>query len=104
MRQILRDPLWQNAVAGVCIGFSAGIFVSLNLLGAGGGRPDSAQVVQITNAVLLVFATDEPLFRARLTRIIRSSVWFFSGCFGRAFLNSLGPGPTLSAGELSYSA
>lgn len=52
MHSISQDPLVQNAIAGVCVGSSAGVFVSLNLLGAGGGRPDSAHVVQIANATL----------------------------------------------------
>jgi hypothetical protein len=39
-------------IAGIGVGSSAGIYVALNLLGAGGGRPDSAQVVQVVNATL----------------------------------------------------
>ena len=52
MSHTLRDPRTQNLIAGVGVAFSAGVFVSLNLLGAGGGRPDSAHVVQVANAVL----------------------------------------------------
>jgi hypothetical protein len=39
-------------IAGLGVGSSAGIYVALNLLGAGGGKPDSAQVVQVVNATL----------------------------------------------------
>jgi hypothetical protein len=51
-------------------------------LGAGGGRPDSAQLVQIVNATLC-------------------AVWFFSASFGGSILNALGPGPTMSGGVLT---
>ena len=45
-------PWVQMLIAGIGVGSSAGIYVALNLLGAGGGRPDSAQVVQVVNATL----------------------------------------------------
>lgn len=79
----LRSPAAQNAVAGIGIAFSAGVFVSLNLLGAGGGRPDSARIIQITNAIL-------------------SSVWFLSACVGGTYLNLLGPGITMCFGICTY--
>lgn len=47
---IIRKPASQNFISGIGIAFSAGVFVSLNLLGAGGGRPDSAHVIQTANA------------------------------------------------------
>jgi hypothetical protein len=78
-----RSPSIQNGLAGICIGFSAGVFVSLNLLGAGGGRPESAHVIQTANAIL-------------------SSVWFFSACIGGSYLNILGPGLTMCLGILTY--
>lgn len=73
----------QNIVAGVGIAFSAGVFVSLNLLGAGGGRPESADVIQTANAIL-------------------SSVWFLSACFGGTYLNIFGPGLTMCFGICTY--
>ncbi|KAH8664353.1 hypothetical protein BX600DRAFT_550406 [Xylariales sp. PMI_506] len=76
-------PSAQNFVAGIGIAFSAGVFVSLNLLGAGGGRPESSHIIQITNAIL-------------------SSVWFFSACVGGTYLNLLGPGPTMCFGICTY--
>lgn len=45
------------------VGLTAGLYVALNLLGAGGGRPNSAQTVQVVNATLC-------------------AVWFFSASFG----------------------
>ena len=45
-------PWVQMLIAGLGVGSSAGIYVALNLLGAGGGKPDSAQVVQVVNATL----------------------------------------------------
>ncbi|KAK5116713.1 hypothetical protein LTR62_007387 [Meristemomyces frigidus] len=80
-----RSPYVQNFISGICVGFSAGIYVALNLLGAGGGRPDSAQLVQIVNATLC-------------------AVWFFSASFGGSILNLLGPGVTivLYVGSLWY--
>ena len=79
----LHHPSTQNVIAGVGIGFSAGVFVSLNLLGAGGGRPEAAHVIQIANAIL-------------------SSVWFFSACLGGTYLSLLGPGLTMSLGIGTY--
>ncbi|KAF2873894.1 hypothetical protein BDV95DRAFT_356346 [Massariosphaeria phaeospora] len=77
------SPWVQNIISGLCVGASAGIYIALNLLGAGGGKPDSAQVVQVVNATLC-------------------SVWFFSSCFGGFFLNLLGPGLTMCIGVQTY--
>jgi hypothetical protein len=77
------SPWTQNVISGLCVGASAGIYVALNLLGAGGGRPDSAQVVQVVNATLC-------------------SVWFFSSSFGGSILNKLGPGITMCIGVQTY--
>ncbi|KAF2727326.1 hypothetical protein EJ04DRAFT_505881 [Polyplosphaeria fusca] len=78
-----RSPWMQNIISGLCVGASAGMYVALNLLGAGGGRPDSAQVVQVVNATLC-------------------SVWFFSSSFGGSILNKLGPGITMCIGVQTY--
>lgn len=77
------SPWVQNLISGVGVGSSAGIYVALNLLGAGGGRPDSAQVVQVVNATLC-------------------AVWFFSSSFGGSILNKLGPGLTMCLGVQTY--
>jgi len=83
-RQIRYHSPWvQNAISGIGVGASAGIYVALNLLGAGGGRPDSAHVVQVVNATLC-------------------SVWFFSSSFGGSILNKLGPGLTMCLGVQTY--
>jgi hypothetical protein len=73
----------QNFVAGIGIAFSAGVFVSLNLLGAGGGKPESAHVIQSANAIL-------------------SSVWFLSACVGGTYLTLLGPAVTMCFGICTY--
>jgi hypothetical protein len=77
------SPWTQNLISGVGVGASAGIYIALNLLGAGGGRPDSAQVVQVVNATLC-------------------AVWFFSSSFGGSILNKLGPGLTMCLGVQTY--
>jgi hypothetical protein len=77
------SPWVQNLISGIGVGSSAGIYVALNLLGAGGGRPDSAQVVQVVNATLC-------------------AVWFFSSSFGGSILNKLGPGLTMCIGVQTY--
>lgn len=83
-RQIRYHSPWvQNIISGIGVGASAGIYVALNLLGAGGGRPDSAHVVQVVNATLC-------------------SVWFFSSSFGGSILNKLGPGITMCLGVQTY--
>lgn len=78
-----RSPWFQNIISGICVGASAGMYIALNLLGAGGGRPDSAHVVQVVNATLC-------------------SVWFFSSSFGGSILNKLGPGVTMCVGVQTY--
>lgn len=80
----LNSPWMQNFISGIGVGCSAGLYVALNLLGAGGGRPDSAQVVQVVNATLC-------------------SVWFLSSSFGGSILNKLGPGPTMCIGVQTVS-
>lgn len=77
------SPWVQNIISGLCVGASAGMYVALNLLGAGGGRPDAAQVVQVVNSTLC-------------------AVWFFSSSFGGSILNKLGPGITMCIGVQTY--
>jgi MFS family permease len=77
------SPWVQNIISGIGVGASAGMYVALNLLGAGGGRPDAAQVVQVVNSTLC-------------------AVWFFSSSFGGSILNKLGPGITMCIGVQTY--
>lgn len=55
----------------------------MNLLGAGGGKPNSAQEVQVVNATLC-------------------TVWFFSASFGGSVLNAVGPAITACIGVVGY--
>lgn len=68
---------------GCLVALTAGLYVALNLLGAGGGRPNDAQTVQIVNATLC-------------------SVWFFSSSFGGSLLNTIGPAITAPLGVCGY--
>jgi hypothetical protein len=68
---------------GIIVGLTAGLYVALNLLGAGGGKPNSAQTVQVVNATLC-------------------AVWFFSASFGGSVLNTIGPAITACLGVLGY--
>ncbi|EXJ80501.1 hypothetical protein A1O1_08646 [Capronia coronata CBS 617.96] len=70
-------------MSGVIIGFTAGIYVALNSLGAGGGQPDSANMVETVNATLC-------------------SVAIVSSAFGGTILNKLGHAITMFIGVLSY--
>ncbi|KAL2434948.1 putative membrane protein C6F6.04c [Exophiala dermatitidis] len=79
----LHSPYWQNVIIGILVGLTAGLYVALNLLGAGGGRPNSASTVQVVNATLC-------------------TVWFFSASFGGSVLNKIGPAITASLGVLGY--
>ncbi|KAJ5376292.1 hypothetical protein N7509_013178 [Penicillium cosmopolitanum] len=79
----LNSPYWQNVLIGVLVGLTAGLYVSLNLLGAGGGKPNSASTVQVVNATLC-------------------TVWFFSASFGGTVLNTIGPAITACLGVIGY--
>ncbi|KAF2112537.1 hypothetical protein BDV96DRAFT_601941 [Lophiotrema nucula] len=79
----LNSPYWQNVITGCLVGVTAGLYVALNLLGAGGGKPNSANMVQIVNATLC-------------------AVWFFSASFGGTVLNKIGPAITACLGVLGY--
>lgn len=68
---------------GILVGLTAGLYVALNLLGAGGGRPNSASTVQVVNATLC-------------------AIWFFSASFGGSVLNKIGPAITACLGVLGY--
>ncbi len=72
-----------SVIIGILVGLTAGLYVALNLLGAGGGRPNAAQTVQVVNATLC-------------------AVWFFSASFGGTVLNKIGPAITASLGVLGY--
>jgi hypothetical protein len=60
---------------GSIVGASAGLYGAINLLGAGGGKPNSASTAQVVNATLC-------------------GVWFFSASFGGTVLNIIGPAIT----------
>ncbi|KAJ5573147.1 hypothetical protein N7450_010131 [Penicillium hetheringtonii] len=79
----LNSPYWQNVLIGILVGLTAGLYVSLNLLGAGGGKPNSASTVQVVNATLC-------------------TVWFFSASFGGTILNTIGPAITACIGVIGY--
>jgi hypothetical protein len=68
---------------GILVGLTAGLYVALNLLGAGGGKPNSAAVVQVVNATLC-------------------ATWFFSASFGGSVLNTIGPAITACLGVIGY--
>lgn len=70
---------------GVILGLSAGLYEALNLLGAGGGRPNSFKVVQADNATLC-------------------AVWVFSSAFGGTVLNTIGPAISSFIGVFGYAA
>ncbi|KAL2006965.1 hypothetical protein VTN00DRAFT_8403 [Thermoascus crustaceus] len=79
----LNSPYWQNVIIGILVGLTASLYVALNLLGAGGGKPNSAQTVQVVNATLC-------------------AVWFFSASFRGSVLNTVGPAMTACLGVLGY--
>jgi hypothetical protein len=68
---------------GILVGLTAGLYVALNLLGAGGGKPSSAHTVQVVNSLLC-------------------AVWFFSASFGGSILNTIGPAITAFLGVIGY--
>jgi hypothetical protein len=70
----------QNFIVGILIGLSGGLYTALNLLGAGGGKPNSAQVVQVANATLC-------------------AVYAIFAFFGGSVLNTLGPALTAFVSE-----
>ncbi|TVY93440.1 putative membrane protein [Lachnellula willkommii] len=78
-----RSPFWQNFLSGLTIAFTAGIYVALNLLGAGGGQPDSAQISTRLNACL-------------------NSIWVLSSALGSVVLHTVGPGITAFLGVSGY--
>ncbi|KAH8691388.1 hypothetical protein BGW36DRAFT_400681 [Talaromyces proteolyticus] len=79
----LRSPYWQNFIAGTIVGMTVGLYQALNLLGAGGGRPNSAQMVQVVNALLC-------------------GVFVVSSALGGSVLNTFGPTITSILGIIGY--
>ncbi|KAI1617328.1 hypothetical protein EDD36DRAFT_450976 [Exophiala viscosa] len=79
----LNSPWWQNFIMGIIIGLTAGLYQALNLLGAGGGRPNSFQTVQVVNATLC-------------------AVYFFSSNLGGSVLNTIGPAITAILGIIGF--
>ncbi|KAJ5812677.1 hypothetical protein N7474_008978 [Penicillium riverlandense] len=68
---------------GIIVALTAGLYEALNLLGAGGGRPNSAQTVQVVNATLC-------------------GVWVLASTFSGSLLNTIGPAVTACLGVLGY--
>lgn len=68
---------------GVIIGLTAGLYTSLNLLGAGGGKPSSFETVQIVNSTLC-------------------AIFAVSSAFGGTVLNTIGPAFTALIGVLGF--
>jgi hypothetical protein len=62
----------QNFIIGVLLGLTGGLYVALNLLGAGGGKPNSASTINTANALLC-------------------AVYAVSSLLGGTVLNRLGP-------------
>ncbi|KIY03906.1 uncharacterized protein Z520_00598 [Fonsecaea multimorphosa CBS 102226] len=79
----LNSPYWQNFIGGILIGLTGGLYAALNLLGAGGGKPNSFQVVQTANATLC-------------------AVYAVSAWFGGTVLNTIGPALTAFFGVIGY--
>lgn len=79
----LHSPFTQNIISGLCVAFTAGIYVALNILGAGGGRPDSQSVTSIVNSC-------------------SCACWFVTSFVGSIIMQYLGPGITTSLGVLGY--
>jgi hypothetical protein len=75
--------LLSSVIMGLIVAMTAGLYEALNLLGAGGGRPNSAQTVQIVNATLC-------------------AVWVFSSTFSGSLLNTIGPAITSFLGVIGY--
>jgi uncharacterized membrane protein len=68
---------------GVIVALTAGLYEALNMLGAGGGRPNSAQTVQVVNATLC-------------------AVWVLSSTFSGSLLNTIGPAFMAFLGVAGY--
>lgn len=60
---------------GILIGLTGGLYVALNLLGAGGGKPNSASTINTANAILC-------------------AVYAIVALLGGSVLNKLGPALT----------
>ncbi|OQV11351.1 hypothetical protein CLAIMM_15197 [Cladophialophora immunda] len=77
------SPFVQNTFASLCLGLTAGIYVALASLGAGGGRPESQHMIDIAQASLDGSA-------------------FLVGLFAGVLLNRLGPAVCISVGAMGY--
>jgi hypothetical protein len=77
---MLTYPPRQNFIVGILLGLTGGLYVALNLLGAGGGKPNSASTVNTANALLC-------------------AVYAVVALFGGTVLNKLGPAWTAFVGS-----
>ncbi|EXJ85257.1 hypothetical protein A1O3_05932 [Capronia epimyces CBS 606.96] len=83
IKHLLRNPYTQNFIIGIEIGLTGGLYVALNLLGAAGGKPDSASTINTANSVLC-------------------ACYAVSAFFGGTVLNKLGPAITACLGTVGY--
>ncbi|RFU30759.1 hypothetical protein B7463_g5580, partial [Scytalidium lignicola] len=77
------SPFVQNTFASLCLGLTAGIYVALSALGAGGGQPESQHMIDIAQACL-------------------DGAAVLTGLFAGVLLNKLGPAVCTSVGAMGY--
>lgn len=69
---------------GTIIGLTAGLYQALNLLGAGGGKPNSFQTVQVVNATLCAVFAVSSLFAGSVLNTIGPVITSIFGIIGFA--------------------
>ncbi|KFY09816.1 hypothetical protein V491_07953 [Pseudogymnoascus sp. VKM F-3775] len=79
----LNNPVVQNFITGLVIACSAGIYLALTGLGAGGGKPSSQYLASTSNSILY-------------------ALFAVSGWVSAGFLNAFGPKITMAIGVLGY--
>ncbi|OBT69969.1 hypothetical protein VE03_00541 [Pseudogymnoascus sp. 23342-1-I1] len=79
----LNNPAVQNFITGLVIACSAGIYLALTGLGAGGGKPSSQYLASTSNSILY-------------------ALFAISGWVSAGFLNAFGPKLTMAIGVLGY--
>ncbi|OAA59178.1 Major facilitator superfamily domain, general substrate transporter [Niveomyces insectorum RCEF 264] len=77
------SPLFQCLLSALCVGLTAGIYIALSALGAGGGRPNSQHLADIAQSTLVASA-------------------LFSGLGAGILLNKLGPTFCTVIGGIGY--
>ncbi|OJJ63014.1 hypothetical protein ASPSYDRAFT_86662 [Aspergillus sydowii CBS 593.65] len=79
----LNHPVVQNLITGLVIACSAGIYLALTGLGAGGGKPSSQALAATSNSVLY-------------------ALFAVAGWLSAGLLNAFGPKITMALGVLGY--